>query len=156
MVLASIVNIRQKIVMVIYHLDGHPSGIKDKIVTQIPEDQLQSEDGIKYLIAFLDTIYSIDDMADVWDKYKTFSNHHRRSEQEISDFLPNWEMAYQKLKATGCECSDSIHGLKLLEDAQLSDMDTKLVLTGVNYQEAKDKKDLQKQITSSLKKFTGL
>ena len=73
--------------MVIYHLDGHPSGIKDKIVTQIPEDQLQSEDGIKYLIAFLDTIYSIDDIADVWDKYKTFSNHHRRSEQEISDFL---------------------------------------------------------------------
>ena len=143
--------------MVVYHLDGHPSRIKEKITTQIG-DKLQGDDtvdGITTLLNFLDTIYGKDDMADVWDKYKTFSNHHRKSNEDISEFLPNWEMSYHKLKATGCDYSDSILGLKLLEDAQLSDMDTKLVLTGVNFADAKDKKDLQKQITNSLKKFTG-
>ena len=37
----------------------------------------------------------------------------------------------------------------------LSDMDTKLVLTGVDYAAAKTNKDLEKQISNSLKKFTG-
>ena len=94
-------------------------------------------------------------MADVWEKYKKFSNHHRKEDEEMSNFLPNWEISYQKLKAMGCDYTDSILGLKLLEDAQLNDMDTKLVLTGVDLKAAQDKKDLQKQISSSLKKFSG-
>ena len=39
--------------MVIYHLDGHPSRVKEKIVTHIAEADLQSEDGIKNLLTFL-------------------------------------------------------------------------------------------------------
>ena len=42
-----------------------------------------------------------------------------------------------------------------MEDAKLSDMDVKLVLTGVDYSKAKTNKDLLQQITNSLKKFTG-
>ena len=60
-------------------------------------------------------------------------------------------MTYQKLKTSGCEYSD-ILGLKLLEN---NDMDTKPVLTGVDFGSAKTSKDLQKQISKSLKKFTG-
>ena len=140
--------------MVVYYLDGHPSRIKEKIVTHFG-DKLQVETGVKDLIKFLDSIYSKDDMADVWDKYKRFSDHRRKSDETMSDFLPDWTMCYSKLKATGCDYSDSILGLKLLEDAQLSDMDTKLVLTGVSFKEAKDKNNLLEQITNSLKKFTG-
>ena len=143
--------------MVVYHLDGHPSRIKEKILTQIG-DKLQGDgtvDGITVLLNFLGTIYCKDDMADVWDKCKTFSTHCWKPNEDISNFLPDWEMSYFKLKATGCEYSDAILGLKLLENSQLGDMDTKLVLTGVTFQDGKDKKNLQKQITNSLKKFTG-
>ena len=141
--------------IVIYYLDGHPSRIKEKIVTKIGDDLIGKEDGIDLLLKFLDTIYGKDDMADVWDKYKLFSNYQRKQNEDIVNFLPNWEMCYQKLKATGCEYSDLVLGLKLLEDAQLSDMDTKLVLTGVDFTTAKSQKSLQAQITNSLKKFTG-
>ena len=140
--------------MVVYFLDGHPSQIKEKIVTHFG-DKLQADTGIKDLLEFLDSIYGKDDMSDVWDKYKSFSNHSRKAEEEISDFLPNWSMCYQKLKATGCDYSDAILGLKLLEDAQLSDIDTKLVLTGVDFKKAKEENNLLQQITNSLKKFTG-
>ncbi len=141
--------------MVVLHLDGHPSRIKEKIVTKIGETLVDDEDGITKLITFLDTIYKKDDMADVFDKYKLFSAHHRKANEDVANFIPDWEMSYHKLKATGCEYSDSILGLKLLEDSQLCDMDTKLVLTGVNFAEAKTKKDLQVQVTNSLKKFAG-
>ena len=136
-------------------LDGHPSRIKEKITTKIGETLVDAEDGITKLITFLDTIYKKDSMVDVWDKYKQFSAHQRKANEDVVDFLPNWEMSYHKLKATGCEYSDSILGLKLLEDAQLNDMDTKLVLTGVDFSTAKTAKDLQVQIRNNLKKFTG-
>jgi hypothetical protein len=141
--------------VIVYSLDGHPSQIKDKIVTKIGETLVGADDGIKKLIDFLDSVYGKDDMADIWDRYKAFSNNSRKPTEDLIDFLPNWEMLYQKLKTSGCEYTDTILGLKLLEDARLNDMDTKLVLTGVDYESAKANKNLQKQITNSLKKFTG-
>ena len=141
--------------MVVHRLDGHPSRIKEKIVTNIGSSLVGNADGVKELIKFLDSVYGVDDMADVWERYKAFSSHSRKPNQTISEFLPDWEMCYQKLKTSGCEYPDPILGLKLLEDANLSDMDVKLVLTGVDYAKAKTSKDLQTQITNSLKKFTG-
>ena len=48
-----------------------------------------------------------------------------------------------------------ILGFRLLEVTRLNDMDEKVVLTGVNYAEAKEKKNLFEQIKASLKKFQG-
>ena len=141
--------------MVVHRLDGHPSRIKEKIVTKIGSKLEDNPEGIKELIKFLDSIYGVDEMANVWERYKSFSSHARKPNQDINEFLPDWEMCYQKLKTSGCEYPDTILGLKLLEDSQLSDMDTKLVLTGVDYAKAKTDKDLLQQISNSLKKFTG-
>ena len=141
--------------MVVHRLDGHPSRIKEKIVTKIGSSLEGNADGIKELITFLDSIYGVDEMANVWERYKAFSSHARKPNQDINEFLPDWEMCYQKLKTSGCDYPDTILGLKLLEDSRLGDMDTKLVLTGVDYAKAKTDKNLQTQITNSLKKFTG-
>ena len=141
--------------MVVHRLDGHPSRIKDKIVTKIGSKLEGNASGIKELTTFLDSIYDVDEMADVWERYKAFSSHARKPNQDINEFLPDWEMCYQKLKTSGCDYPDIILGLKLLEDSKLSDMDTKLVLTGMDYSSAKTDKNLQTQITNSLKKFTG-
>lgn len=141
--------------MVVHRLDGHPSRIKEKIVTKIGTSLIDNAEGIKELIKFLDSVYGVDEMANVWERYQAFSSHARKPNQDISDFIPDWEMCYQKLKTSGCDYPDTILGLKLLEDAKLSDMDVKLVLTGVDYTKAKTDKDLQQQITNSLKKFTG-
>ena len=141
--------------VVVYSLDGHPSQIKDKIVTKIGKNLVGADDGIEKLIAFFDSIYKKDGMAEIWDRYQAFSNFCRKPTEDLLDFLPNWEMLYQKLKTSGCEYTDTILGLKLLQDSKLNDIDTKLVLTGVNYESAKTNKDLLSQIKNSLKKFNG-
>ena len=141
--------------MVVYRLEGHPSHIKEKIMTQIGEKLKENPDGIKELIAFLDGIYDKDEMADAWDKYVAFSSLSRRSEQPMVEFISDWENMYHKAKKVGCDYSDIIRAFKILEDAKLGEMDVKLVLTGVDYQQGKDKKDLYDQIVRSLKKFKG-
>ena len=59
--------------VVVYGLEGDPSGIKEKIIVNIGEKLENAADGIDQLIKFLDTIYQEDDMSAAWTKYKNFN-----------------------------------------------------------------------------------
>ena len=141
--------------MVVYRLDGHPSRIKEKVNTQLGAKLEDNDDGLKELIAFFDGIYLKDTMADAWDKFCEFSYFVKRSEQSMSEFIAEWENCYFKMKNVQCEYSDLILAFKLLQASQLNEIDTKLVLTGVDYKEGKDKKNMLDQVKESLKKFKG-
>ncbi len=141
--------------MVVYRLEGDPSHIKEKIVTQIGDKLKNNPEGIKELLTFLDGIYQKDDMAIAWDRYVEFSSATRKSDQPMEDFVSDWQNICFKAKKVGCDFSDTILAFKLLQDANLTEMDIKLVLTGVDYSAGKTKKDLLEQLTSSLKKFKG-
>ena len=43
--------------LVVYRLDGHPTNIKEKIVTQLGDDLEGDADGITKLLNFLETVY---------------------------------------------------------------------------------------------------
>ena len=141
--------------VVVYNLDGHPSRIKEKIVLNIGDQIKDDADGVKKLIAYLDTIYKVDDMADAWAKFKNFQTISRNDSVTINDFIADFEKEYMLAKAAGCEYNDTILGFRLLEATQLTDTDEKFVLTGVDYVKAKTNKDLFEQIKASLKKFQG-
>ena len=99
--------------MVVYRLEGHPSKIKEKVMTQIGEQLKDCDNGIKVLLDFLDKIYA-------WDRFTEFSSFSRKPEQDILDFVADWTNCYYKLKTVGCEYPDIILGFKLLQDAQLN------------------------------------
>ena len=137
------------------HLEGHPSGIKEKIETQLGDSLEENEEGISGLLDFLRSIYDIDDMADSFSKYMKFEQLKREGNVSIQDFIANWEKIYHKTKKQGCEISDMVLAFKLLHACNISEMDIKLVLTGVNYKEGKEKKNMMEQTKESLKKFVG-
>ena len=141
--------------MVVYCLEGDPSRIKEKITTQLGEKLVNNEDGINELIKFLDTIYTKDDMADAWDKFGDFNSFTRKQTQSMGEFIADWENCYYKAKTVGCVYSDMILAFKLLKDSKVDEMETKLILTGVDYSKGKEKEDLLKQMSESLKKFKG-
>lgn len=58
--------------VVVYGLEGHPTGIKEKIILNIGESLEEAENGIDLVLTFLDTIYQEDDMSAAWTKYKSF------------------------------------------------------------------------------------
>jgi hypothetical protein len=141
--------------MVVYRLEGHPSRIKEKITTQLGEKLQDNEKGIEELIAFLDTIYTKDEMADAWDKFGEFSGFTRKRDVAMGDFIADWDNCYYKAQKVGCEYPDMILAFKLMKDSNLDDMETKLVLTGVDYAAGKTNKNLLEQVKNSLKKFKG-
>ena len=54
--------------MVVYSLDGHPSGIKEKIQVGMGEKLEGNEQGIEDLIKCLDYYYLRDEMSESWIK----------------------------------------------------------------------------------------
>ena len=141
--------------MVVHCLDGHPSGIKEKIDTQLSATTLSSKDGIKSLLDFLESVYAVDEMGDSFEKYLAFERCRRKKGQRVQEFLADWENTYAKVKVAGCEMSDQVLAYKLLHAMDLTDMDKKLVLTGVDYAVGKEKKNMLSQMAASLKKFVG-
>ena len=141
--------------MVVYRLEGHPSRIKEKITTQLGDQLENNEDGIAKLLEFLAKIYEKDSMADAWDRYTAFESFEKKEGVEMSEFVADWENEYYKMEAAGCKYPDIILAFKVLKASRLSELDTKLVLTGVDYEKGKKNETLLLQMKESLKKFKG-
>ena len=139
--------------VVLYHLEGHPSGIQEKIYTALGDEIVDKVDGLQKLIEYLDTIYAKDEMSDAWYKYKKFIQLKRTDQKPVNEFIADFEKAYAEAKRSGCEFSDTVLAFNLLEACCLSETDEKFVLTAVNFSSGKEKKDLLEQVKNSLKKF---
>ena len=102
--------------MVVYRLAGHSSGIKEKkIQTQIGEKLEGNKEGMNELIKFLDTIYAKDDMSDAWQKYNLFTDLKRKENQDIMEFISEWNNCLHKANKAGCEffrCNSGIQDIE--------------------------------------------
>ena len=59
----------QQAEVVLYHLQGHPSGVQEKIDTALGPAVVNQDDGLAKLIEYLDAIYAEDPMSEAWSKY---------------------------------------------------------------------------------------
>ena len=145
------IEVDKQALMVVHFLDGHVSGIKEKIDESMDEKVLASKEGIQALLTFFEEIYKKDSLADGYEKYISFEKLKRSPNTSMYDFIPEWNAAYKKAVNVGCQLSDKVLAFKLLNAANLSNIERNLVLTGVNY----EAKDLKNQMEAALKKFVG-
>ena len=141
--------------VVVYNLEGHSSGIKEKIMIKVGDKLENNKEGIKELVKYLDGVYKEDDMSDAWTKYKNFQKMTRKANQSIPDFIAEFEKECVLAKTAGCDYSDTILAFRLLEATNLTEMDEKFVLTGIDFAKGKTEKNLEEQFKQSLKKFQG-
>ena len=110
---------KQQAEVVLYHLEGHPSGIQEKIDATLGDKIIDKDDGLQKLNAYLDTIYAEDEMRDAWAKYKKFVQLKKTVDQPVTVFIAEFEKAYIKAKECGCDFSDVILAFNLLEACKL-------------------------------------
>ena len=143
----------QQAEVVLYHLQGHPSGIQQKVDTALGPAVENKDDGLDKLIEYLDTIYAEDPMSEAWSKYKRFTQLKRDCEQPVTEFIAEFDKGCEQAKQSGCDFSDVVLAFKLLEACELSETDEKFVLTAVDFAAGKEKKNLLEQMKNSLRKF---
>ena len=76
---------------IVLHLEGHPSGIKEKIETQLGDTLEDNEKGIEDLIKFFKSIYETDELADSFEKYMNFEKLRRDSKTSVQASIATWE-----------------------------------------------------------------
>ena len=142
--------------VVFYGLEGHTSGKKEEEITVNIGDKIkEADDGIDQLVKYVDSIYKEDEMASAWGKYKNFQKVVRSEDTLVNHFIVDFEKEYVLAKTAGCEYLNTLLAFKLLEATELTEMDEKFVLTGIDFSSAKTKQDLFDQMKASLKKFQG-
>ena len=129
------------------------SQIRDKVFSEIKMDDLKGAEGFKKLIEYFDSQFAKDDLSETYERYVAFERCKRQSEQKINDFILEYEKKYNLLsKKEGATFTEVILAMKLIDSSNLSDVDRKLVLSGMDYEK---KTELFKQSKASLKKFIG-
>ena len=141
---------------VLYQMKDHPvgRGIAKQIDTALGDQVVDKDDGLTKLIAYLDNVYKEDELALMWTKYKTFTRLRKTNEQQpITEFIAEFEAAYKDAKDNGCEVSDTVLALSLLDSCNLSEIDVKFVLTDVDFKTGRAQSTCLAQVKGSLQKF---
>ncbi|XP_057310466.1 uncharacterized protein LOC130648431 [Hydractinia symbiolongicarpus] len=126
--------------------------VRDKVFSEISIADLNKEDGIDTLIAFMDNLFKKDELTDMYEHYTNFDRYKRKSDETIESYIIEFEKLYNKTKKFDMGLPDSVLAFKLLDGACLKHSDRQLILTGVNYEEVNT---MFKQMKIALKKFFG-
>ena len=128
------------------------STVRDKVFSELGVDILNSDDGVKQLLLYLDKIYKQDELSTAYEAYTSFDRFKKTSTMSMENYLIDFDKLYNRTRKYTMTLPEAVLAFKLLEGANLSHKDRQLVLTGVNYS---DVNHLYKQMCQSLKKFFG-
>ncbi|KAK6184040.1 hypothetical protein SNE40_006584 [Patella caerulea] len=67
--------------------DEHdPSGIRDKVFSDLPLDTLKSDDGMKELIQYMDKLFKKDQLSEAYEVYTEFDRFRRQPDLKMETF----------------------------------------------------------------------
>lgn len=88
---------------------------------------LNREDGMEYLVQKLDSVFKKDDKESSFEAYREFENVSNEG-TNISDYVIEFEKRYNRIKKFNMELPDAVLAYKLLDRANLTRDDQKMVL----------------------------
>ena len=109
------------------------SQIRDKVFNEIDLSVLKADDGLEKLIKYLDTQFAKDDLTETYERYIEFERCKRESNQKINDFILEYEKKHNALAKKQAKYPEIILSMKLIDNSNLSIVDRKLVLSGIDY-----------------------
>ena len=115
---------------------------------ELPLDSIASENGVKNIIAKLDTLFLKDKVQTAYEAYEKFEKFQRPSDMSMSDYMIEFERLLSKTKSHGTTMSSDILAYRLLNSANLPEQQKQLARATVG--------DLTyEQMKSQLKKIFG-
>ena len=109
---------------------------------KIPHDQLKTNDGVKILLQHLDKVFLPNKPMRLFNANNKLRNVTRKPGGLVKDYLLEFDNAKFLLEQEGLKRDDTLLGLDLLAQCQLSESKNQLVMTGlsdVTYEDMKAK-----------------
>ena len=86
---------------------------------QVPEEDLDKDDGLDALLKRLDTLYLKDELAEKFGALEAFQTYSRPSSASIRDFIIEFEKRHFKIKNYGAGMTDDLLAYRLIKAANL-------------------------------------
>ena len=140
-------------IFIALHLpENHPTKIHELVFEGIPKADLNKKGGLQTLIKFLDKHLLKDKAEDRMMKWRDFKRCVRVESEPIQTFITNFDQKYERVKAGGSAFPGDLLAMEMLEQANLTDDERILVMTGIDF----DKPETMYVDTKkSLLKFKG-
>ena len=120
-----------------------PKGSKAKqVASKIPHAQLESTEGIKILLQYLDAAFLPDRGMRLFNASYNLRNVVRKDDEKVTDYTERFDYAKFLLKQEGLEFHEVLLGLDLLQQCRLPQEKNHLVMSGltdVTYETVKAK-----------------
>lgn len=110
-------------------------------VLEIPSAEVECEQGLNNVLKVLDTLHNVDQKDTAIKSYKDFLSLKRKENQTIAEFLLEFEQISNKTKANGNTLSDDLLAYQLLQSANISDTDERIIrasTTELTYKNVQD------------------
>ena len=96
-------------------------------VLEIPEDEINSDGGVAKVLERLDVLYKKDTMIEKIEAIDDYESFSRPPEMDIKKYIIEFEKRYTKIKNYGSLVSDDLLAYRLMERANLSKSNNKLL-----------------------------
>lgn len=126
--------------------------LKERAFENINEEQLNSEEGLKSVIEFLDQELGKNAIDDAVEKWEEFDNCRKEDNQTLEEFISDFETKYNRIKASGTIMPQEILAFMLMKRAGLSQVEKMLVLARIDMEQ---KADLFKNVKTHMKNILG-
>ena len=127
------------------------SDIKELIMSKVGKDELKKETGIERFVEAMNEAFKPSDEIRDMEVYRDFyKKMERKADEKILDFINRFDKCANMAKRHDMDLPPKVKGLKLLDDAGLSEQDTKLVLTEIDFNQ---KEEVYKKAKQGLVKY---
>ena len=125
------------------------SGKAREAALEIPSSELVKDDGVPKIVSRLASIYRKDTVDTAYEAFENFISFKREPSMKINDYITEFEGRYSKAKNQGFELSSSSLAYFLLNQAQLTEDDRKLVRATLAKLDLDDMKEKLKKVFGS-------
>ena len=108
------------------------TGSAREAALELEVTELNSDDGVDKLITKLDGLFLKDENQRIYISLKKFEQYKRTSTQSIDDFINQFELLHNKIKAYKIDLPDPVVAYRLLESANLPANKSELIRTTIS------------------------
>ena len=134
----------------------HPSvnnpALHDRLDRELGDKLQDNENAVEDILKALKQWFGVDKGVDLMKTFNEFANKSRRPDQDLHQYVADFEDSYNKLEKLGEKLSSRLLALFLLKNANLSDTDFQIITSTLDFSSEDKAKSLFEDTKDSLNK----
>ena len=125
---------KEQAIMLVYELKkDDPSGIREKVLNEVPITDLNSDGGLKVFTDFMDKHFKKDESVATYEAYLNFEKCKKEESEDIGAFVMKFDKQANTARKKKVTYPNLVLAFKLLDNSGLTEMDRKLALSEMDF-----------------------